>query len=84
MPSKATWLRSWSNDQNLLICERCADWHGRLVKTGPPVGLSTGLVWGRSACRSLEPVRGRWDCSWFEPARTTERPKSFREPSSSD
>src|SRR6478672_7671279 len=26
-----------SNDQNLLICERCADWHERLVKAGTHV-----------------------------------------------
>ena len=70
-------LVSERNCQYLLICERCADCHGRLVNTGPRVGLSTGLVWGRSACRSLEPVRGRWDCSWFEPARTTGRPNLF-------
>jgi hypothetical protein len=44
------------NCQNLLIRERCADWHGHLVKTGPRVGLSTGSVRGRSARRSLEPA----------------------------
>ena len=46
-----------SIDQNLLICERCAGWNRRLVKTGSRVGLSTGLARAGRRIVRFESVR---------------------------
>jgi hypothetical protein len=56
--------------QDLLIGERRADWCGRLVNTGPPVGVSTGSREVSRRVVRVSQLGGRWDCSWFEPARS--------------